>query len=233
MRRVALSLWMAFGLASCAGGAASGTAVSAGFQSSDEFIAALQSAGAQTTETAKMALPIFGVPGQVWQVGQAEVQTFSFPSVAAREQISRAIAPDARSVNGQAVDWADRPNIWASGRLIVVYVGTDGGTILLLSGLLGDALTQPAGGQGGPYPPAVAAAIAIVAQENNVTPGAIEVVSFEAAQWPDACLGLPAPGEVCAQHVTPGWRIQLRVNGQLVVVRSDDVGANLRPKSGP
>ncbi len=135
-------------------------------------------------------------------------------------------------MNGQAVDWADKPNIWASGRLMVVYLGTDGGTILLLSGILGDPLTQPAGEQGGPYPPAVVAAIAAVAREDQVDPGVIEVVAYAAAQWPDTCLGLPKPAEACAQHVTSGWRIQLRVSGQTVVIRSDDVGGVLRRESG-
>ena len=233
MWRVAFWLWATLSLASCAGRVTSGTPTTVEFQSGDDLIAALQSAGVQTSETAKVALPFLGLPGRVWQVGQTEVQIFTFPSVAQREQVSRTIAPDASSVNGQAVDWANRPNIWASGRLMVVYVGTDGGTILLLSGILGDALTQPAGGPGGPYPPAVAAAIAAVAEEGNITPGAVEVVSYEVAQWPDACLGLPDPGEACAQHVTSGWRIELRVNGKTVVMRSDDVGTALRRQAGP
>lgn len=228
MHRVAFWLWAAFCLASCVGPVTAGTATPAGFQSGADLIAALQSAGAQTSETEKMPVSTFGAPGRVWQVGQAEIQVFTFPGAAEREVVSQTIPPDAHSVNDQAVDWADKPNIWASGRLIVVYVGTDGGTILLLSGILGDPLTQPAGEQGGPYPPAVAAAIAAVAQENKVDPGVIEVALYEAAQWPDTCLGLPGPGEACAQHVTSGWRIQLRVNGQTVVMRSDDIGAVLR-----
>jgi hypothetical protein len=222
------ALW----LSGCGVPVTAGTVTPDGFQSGSELSAALQAAGAQTSTTDKTSVSFFGASGQVWQVGPAEVQVFSYPSTAEREKVSLTIPPDAHSVSGQAVDWADKPNIWATGRLIVVYVGTDGGTILLLSGLMGDPLTQPAGAQGGPYPPSVAAAIVAVAQEDQVDPGAIDVVSYEAAHWPDTCLGLPKPGEACAQHVTSGWRIQLRVNGQTVVMRSDDVGAILRREAG-
>ncbi len=31
----------------------------------------------------------------------------------------------------------------------------------------------------------------------------------EGVEWPDACLGVPAPGEACADVVTPGYRIRL------------------------
>ncbi len=194
MRHVSLWLIAALWLSGCAGPVTAGTAMPAGFNSGPELMAALQAAGAQISETKKMPVSYFGAPGQVWQVGPAEVEVFTYPGTADREKVSQTIPPDAHDVNGQAVDWADKPNIWASGRLMVVYIGTDGGTILLLSGLLGDPLTQPAGVQGAPYPPSVAAAIATVAQENQVDPGAIEVVSYEAAQWPDTCLGLPKPG---------------------------------------
>jgi len=232
MRYVSLWLMAALWLSGCAVPVTAGTVTPAGFQSGPELSAALQAAGAQTSTTDKTPVSFFGAPGQVWKVGPAEVQVFSYPGTADREKVSRTIPSDAHSVNGQAVDWADKPNIWASGRLIVVYLGTDGGTILLLSGLMGDPLTQPAGAQGGPYPPSVAAAIAAVAQEDQVDPGVIEVVSYEAAQWPDTCLGLPKQGEACAQHVTSGWRIQLRVNGTALVIRSDDVGTILRREPG-
>jgi hypothetical protein len=38
---------------------------------------------------------------------------------------------------------------------------------------------------------------------------AIEIVSVEAVDWPDACLGLPRPDEACAQVITPGLRVVL------------------------
>lgn len=232
-RRVVLGLACVIGLASCAAPVNTATPTQAGFQTSADLMAALQAAGAQVAETAKTAVPFFGGAGQVWQVGAAEIQVFTYPTVADRQRVSQAISADAHLVNGQPVEWPAKPNIWASGRLIVVYVGTEGGTILMLSGLLGDPLTQPANEQAGPYPPAVAAAIAAAAQQEQVDPGAIEVLAFEPAQWPDACLGVSQPGVSCAQVITPGWRISLRVNGQTVEMRTDEVGTIVRRVPAP
>lgn len=35
------------------------------------------------------------------------------------------------------------------------------------------------------------------------------LISVEAVQWPDSCLGVPRPGVFCASVVTPGYRIVL------------------------
>ncbi len=40
----------------------------------------------------------------------------------------------------------------------------------------------------------------------------ISVLSVTATDWPDACLGRPKPGEACAQVVTPGYRVELRLD---------------------
>jgi hypothetical protein len=40
------------------------------------------------------------------------------------------------------------------------------------------------------------------------------LTGVERVSWPDACLGAAHPGELCAQVVTPGYRVTLRGNGQ-------------------
>jgi len=42
---------------------------------------------------------------------------------------------------------------------------------------------------------------------------AVVVVSTEAMDWPDACLGAAEPGTVCAQVITPGFKIVLENGG--------------------
>jgi hypothetical protein len=42
----------------------------------------------------------------------------------------------------------------------------------------------------------------------------IGVVSIEEIQWGDACLDIPEPGVMCAQVVTPGFKIVYRVAGK-------------------
>ena len=61
---------------------------------------------------------------------------------------------------------------------------------------------------GAPAP--VTAAIAGAAQQLGVAPDALALVSYEAVDWPDACLGVVVPGVMCAQVITPGYRIVLR-----------------------
>lgn len=197
-------------------------------ETASDLIATLEMAGVNATATADPSAPYFGVAGTVYLVGAEPVQVFEFESQAARRAVSETIASDGLSVAGRPVVWPDRPNIWAMGRLIVVYPGTDGGTILLLGGLLGDPLTYSAPGGDEPYPPAVTSAIRTLAAELAVDPVTVEVLAFEEVSWPDSCLGLPDPGEDCVEVITPGWRITLRLMGQTLDVRTDRIGDRVR-----
>jgi hypothetical protein len=44
---------------------------------------------------------------------------------------------------------------------------------------------------------------------------------MERVEWPDACLGAAGDDEVCAEVVTPGFRIVLLARGGEHVYRSD------------
>jgi hypothetical protein len=48
----------------------------------------------------------------------------------------------------------------------------------------------------------------------NIDPNAITVVSVEAVDWPNACLGIEAPGIMCAMVITPGYRVVLEAEGK-------------------
>lgn len=65
------------------------------------------------------------------------------------------------------------------------------------------------------------AAIADLSQRAGVPATSIEVVSAEAVDWPDACLGVRTPDRMCAQVITPGYRITLRANGKLYEYHTD------------
>jgi hypothetical protein len=117
---------------------------------------------------------------------------------------------------------------WGRGKILVVYHGTDGGSIALLSGLLGNPLTLSDEVVVEPYPPAVAAAMAFLAEDLGVDPGTIVVVEYEAAEWPDACLGLGRPSETCAKVVTAGWRIVLLLDPTTYSLRTDIYGQVVR-----
>lgn len=77
----------------------------------------------------------------------------------------------------------------------------------------------------GELPPgAVLEAISQLSQELNVSVDEIEVLDFEQVDWPDACLGIPQEDQVCAQVITPGFRVVLGVAGQQYEFRSNQDG---------
>ena len=51
-----------------------------------------------------------------------------------------------------------------------------------------------------------------LSQKINAPVGSIVGVSQDETTWNDSCLGCPQTGEMCAQVVTPGYRIVLRVS---------------------
>lgn len=81
--------------------------------------------------------------------------------------------------------------------------------------------------------PVAAPVIDRLATQLLLEPGAIEVVSIESAQWPDACLGLPAEGEICATVLTPGYTVVLRVGLDTYEFRTDVTGEQIRVAGAP
>jgi hypothetical protein len=75
---------------------------------------------------------------------------------------------------------------------------------------------------------ASSAAIAALAEKLNVTPEEITMVFAEHVEWSDSCLGLGGADEMCAQVITPGFRVTLEVNGQQYEVHTDETGTNIR-----
>ncbi len=189
---------------------------------------ALTDAGVAVTPAANPSAPELGTVGQGLLVGNVPVQVYEYGSIVERRLVSDTIRAGGYLVGGEPVDWPAPPNIWTAGRLIVVYPGVDGGTVLLLSGLLGDPLTFEAPVIDEPYPPAVLVAIGAAAEATGSLPQEVQVISYESRDWPDSCLGLAAAGEICAEAIVPGWIVQLNVGGTQVVFRLDDVGAELR-----
>jgi hypothetical protein len=63
--------------------------------------------------------------------------------------------------------------------------------------------------------PFVELAKAELARRLGIAPNRIELQSIEEAKFPDAGLGVPEPGKVYAQVVTPGYVIRLTVEGQV------------------
>jgi hypothetical protein len=77
-------------------------------------------------------------------------------------------------------------------------------------------------------PQAVTEALAFLSQELGITVEEITVQAFEQVDWSNACLELPEQGEVCAEVITPGFRVRLEANGEQFVVHTDELGTVVR-----
>ena len=67
----------------------------------------------------------------------------------------------------------------------------------------------------------------MAAAGSSATLAAVERVS-----WPDTCLGAPRPGELCAQVVTPGYRVTVQRDSQRIEYHTSLTGgARLAPAS--
>ena len=73
----------------------------------------------------------------------------------------------------------------------------------------------------------------MLAKELGIDSSAVTVVSSEAVEWPDACLGVTAAGEMCAQVITPGYKIVLSASGNTYTVHTDETGSSYRLAGGP
>ena len=64
--------------------------------------------------------------------------------------------------------------------------------------------------------PAQRVAISKAAENLGITTDKVKLISTEALDWPDSCLGVSTLGIMCSQVVTPGFRVKLEVNGRQV-----------------
>lgn len=68
----------------------------------------------------------------------------------------------------------------------------------------------------------------------KIPENSVEVLSVEKAEWMDSCLGVDT-GELCAQVITPGYKISLRGTGNRIYIYHTDLNKNFileRPTRG-
>ena len=62
----------------------------------------------------------------------------------------------------------------------------------------------------------------------NTPPENLQFLTSEKVEWPDSCLGLIQPSEVCAQVITPGYKGTVQFDGQIYTFHSDLDGKQVR-----
>lgn len=73
----------------------------------------------------------------------------------------------------------------------------------------------------------------LLGKQLRIDPSTIEVVSSEKVEWPDPCLGVNLPNELCAQVITPGYKVTLTVNGAEYRFHTDESGYRYRLAAAP
>ena len=75
--------------------------------------------------------------------------------------------------------------------------------------------------------PAEQAAISLLSSTLNLPPEEISIVSTEAVEWPDGCLGVQRPGIMCTQAIVPGYRIILQAGDEQYEFRTNTSGSQV------
>jgi hypothetical protein len=82
-----------------------------------------------------------------------------------------------------------------------------------------------------PVPPAVDAARKYIMQKTGAERSQMVVLEAHEREWPDMCLGLANPDEVCAQAIVPGYDIKINAKGRDYQLRTNGDGSDIREAS--
>src|SRR5260221_4760708 len=75
--------------------------------------------------------------------------------------------------------------------------------------------------------PAESAAISALSAALKLPADQIKLVSSEAVDWPDGCLGVQKIGVMCTQAIVPGYKIVLQANGSLYEFHTNKDGKQI------
>ena len=115
----------------------------------------------------------------------------------------------------------------ASGQRFEYHTDQSGGALRVI----GDTVLDPIKpGVDLDKPQAILAAMQALNLATGITINEIQVTSIEAAQWSDSCLGLARSDEMCAEVITPGWKIILNTADNIYIFHTDQSGENLRQR---
>lgn len=72
-----------------------------------------------------------------------------------------------------------------------------------------------------------------LATKLNIPAEEINITSVEAVEWSDACLGVVIMGMLCAQGITPGYRVILDAQGKSYELHTDESGGRIQQVTDP
>ncbi|MDQ6794315.1 MAG: hypothetical protein M3067_05785 [Chloroflexota bacterium] len=114
-----------------------------------ELIAAIAAASAPVRQADTFEGAPIPAKGVLLCLGKEEVRVYSFGSEEERAAAAKTIDPkDPSHVGTSIVEWTGNPRFWQSGRILVLYLGSDARTEAILTSILGQPFARGAGGGG-------------------------------------------------------------------------------------
>lgn len=101
------------------------------------LIAALKAAGATVELGEPISQPFFTPEGSITKVDSADIQVFEYENAEEMENEASRVSSDGGSIGTSMVTWVDAPHFYKTGRIIVLYVGSDAAVLDLLEKALG------------------------------------------------------------------------------------------------
>ena len=85
----------------------------------------LRAQGLTVEPTGPISQPFFPMPGQALKVNEEKIQVFEFADSSAARSQSETISPDGLSIDQTIIQWINPPHFFSTGKIIVLYVGSD------------------------------------------------------------------------------------------------------------
>lgn len=67
-----------------------------------------------------------------------------------------------------------------------------------------------------------------LANRTGIAPGKLKITNYSQETWPNGCLGISEPEQICTQALVPGWKITVTDGQKTWVYRTDSSGRNVR-----
>lgn len=127
--------------------------------------------------------------------------------------------------------------------IIVVVIIAGGAYMLLADRQESDTATNPAPVNSGensnpsgsvhnqPVEPAAAAARKDLAEKLDIEEKDIVIMQITDTTWNNGCLGLAGPDEMCTEALVPGFKVEMDVQGEPYIYRTDKTGAVVRAEN--
>lgn len=122
-------------LAACS--SAGGKESAGTLNSVEDLIAALEAQEISAAKGDRVEQPFFSVSAVLLNTAETGIQVFEYADEAAAQADSESVASDGSSVGTSMPFWVDDPHFFRSGKLVVLYLGSDQSLLTALEAVLG------------------------------------------------------------------------------------------------